>query len=418
VGEYQVDVQIPQGAASGSAVPVTLSINGVQSNTVTIAVTGQIGLNRIAGGDSHTCVVNAAGGVLCWGSNGTGELGNGANTESDSPVPVKGLSSGVVAVGAGQHFSCALTKAGGVMCWGQSGSGDLGNNTMNDSNIPVAVLNTEGSAPLSGIVQISTGQDHACALTNAGGVLCWGDNLNGGLGNNNGDRFATPQQVLGLTSGVVEVQVGNNYSCAVTADGGAMCWGLTGPLGAGSGSSATPIPVLNPSGSAPLTGVVAISAGYQHACALLASGSELCWGANGNGGLGNGTETDSTLPVQVLNVGGTGAISGLIAITTGDGHSCAVTDGAGVLCWGWNATGEVGDNLSADALSPVQVIGLSSGVIALGTGYRHNCVITSDGGVMCWGLDSDGELGNNRETSSRIPVAVVGVEGSGLLNVN
>jgi alpha-tubulin suppressor-like RCC1 family protein len=119
-----------------------------------------------------------------------------------------------------------------------------------------------------------------------------------------------------------------------------------------------------------------------------------------------------------VNVGGTGAISGLTAITTGNGHSCAVTDGAGVLCWGWNATGEVGDNLSADALSPVQVIGLSSGVIALGTGYRHNCVTTSDGGVMCWGLDSDGELGNNRETSSRIPVAVVGVGGSGLLNVN
>ena len=276
---------------------MTLSINGVQSNTVSIAVAGQIGLDRIAGGDSHTCVVNNAGGVLCWGSNGTGEPGNGANTESDSPVPVKGLSSGVVAVGAGQHFSCALTKAGGVMCWGQGGSGDLGNNTMNDSNIPVTVLNTEGSAPLSGIVQISTGQDHACALTNTGGILCWGDNLNGGLGNNNGDRFATPQQVVGLTSGVVEVEAGNNYTCAVMADGGAMCWGLTGPLGAGSGSSATPIPVLNPSGSAPLTGVVAISAGYQHACALLASGSELCWGANGNGGLGNGTETDSTLPV-------------------------------------------------------------------------------------------------------------------------
>ena len=117
-------------------------------------------------------------------------------------------------------------------------------------------------------------------------------------------------------------------------------------------------------------------------------------------------------------MGGNGAIRSLTAITTGDGHSCALTNGAGVLCWGYNADGEIGDNGSQAALSPVQVIGLSSGVIALGTGYRHNCVITSDGGVMCWGLDSDGELGNNRETSSRIPVAVVGVEGSGLLNVN
>lgn len=289
---------------------------------------------------------------------------------------------------------------------------------MNDSNIPVAVLNTPGSAPLSGIVQISTGQDHACALTSAGGVLCWGDNLNGGLGNNNGDRFATPQQVEGLTKGVVEVEAGNNYTCAVMADGGAMCWGLTGPLGAGAGSSVTPIPVLDPSGAAPLTGVVAISAGYQHACALLSSGSELCWGANSNGGLGNGTQTDSSLPVQVLNVGGSGTISGLTAITTGEGHSCALTEVDGVLCWGWNATGEVGDNISADALSPVQVIGLSSGVVVLGTGYRHNCVITSDGGAMCWGLDIDGQLGNNRETSASTPVSVVGVGGSGVLNVN
>ena len=131
--------------------------------------------STIAAGEQHTCAVTSAGAVLCWGSNASGKLGNGTTTKSLTPVPVSGLSSGVVAITAGQDFTCALTHTGTVMCWGVNTTGDLGNGTTTDSNVPVQVLDVAGTAPISGIVAISRPAEyHVCAVTSAGAVLCWG----------------------------------------------------------------------------------------------------------------------------------------------------------------------------------------------------------------------------------------------------
>jgi alpha-tubulin suppressor-like RCC1 family protein len=134
------------------------------------------------------------------------------------------------------------------------------------------------------------------------------------------------------------------------------------------------------------SGIIAISTGQRHTCALSIGGEVRCWGYNGYGQLGDGTNTDSSVPVDV-----SGLAIGATAISLGHIHSCALTSAGGVTCWG-----------SSYGSTPVDISGLTSGVIAIGAGAQHSCVVTSDGGVSCWGGDNQfGELGDGTWTNSR-----------------
>jgi uncharacterized protein (TIGR03437 family) len=430
VGLYQVNVQIPADAPGGSAVTVALSIGGIKSNTVTIAIAGIVG-SKIAAGESHTCAVTGAGAVLCWGLNQYGQLGNGTTTDSLTPVPVTGLTSGVVAITAGQNFNCALTKAGTVMCWGFNVTGNLGNGTdggVSQSTTPVEVLDPTGKGSLSGIVAIAAGQYHTCAITSAGEALCWGDNAEGelGIGSQPQSPLDTPQAVTGLSSGVSTITGGSYFTCAATSSGAARCWGtaLSGVLGAGNSvnGSFTPVPVVDPAGNAPLSGVAAVSAGYENACALTNKGAVLCWGNDSAGQLGNGTDgstgvNESNVPVEVLDLTGKSPLGGVVAVTGGLDDNCALTSAGAVLCWGLGHFGELGNNNGEPSKIPVQVSGLTSGVTEIASGYHHNCAVTSSGGMLCWGFNLKGQLGTGKTAAELIPVAVVGVGGAGLLKL-
>jgi hypothetical protein len=183
------------------------------------------------------------GAAKCWGQGTLGRLGNGASTLSLVPVDVTGLSSGVVALSAGTAHTCALTAAGGVKCWGAGSSGQLGNGATANQTTPVDVFGLS-----SGVAAISAGSNHTCALTTAGGVKCWGDNFFGQLGTGNTTQSNIPIDVLGLTSGVASVEAGLQHTCAASASGGAHCWGNGGPspLGRGWTWSSFATEVLSP----------------------------------------------------------------------------------------------------------------------------------------------------------------------------
>jgi alpha-tubulin suppressor-like RCC1 family protein len=168
--------------------------------------------------------------VFCWGANQYGQLGNGTTTQSNFPVGVSGLSSGAVAVSAGEIHSCALTSAGGVLCWGDNSSGELGNGTNTGSTVPVAVSGLSG-----GVQAISAGSEFTCAVTEGGAVECWGNNGDGNLGDGNGADTNAPVMVSGFngsTSGCL-----SNNSAPAT-DGPLPLWAL-GALGAGLGGIAS-----------------------------------------------------------------------------------------------------------------------------------------------------------------------------------
>jgi alpha-tubulin suppressor-like RCC1 family protein len=363
---------------------------------VPIAVGGLAGgVAVIATGGNHTCARTTEGGVKCWGANFYGALGDNSTTDSSVPVAVTGLSSGVAAITAGSHHTCALTTVGAVQCWGSNFSGELGNNTTTNSAVPVVVT---GLA--SGVAAIAAGGQHTCALTTAGTVQCWGTNGYGQLGNNSTASSSVPVGVTNLSSGVAAITAGNDHSCALTTAGAVQCWGLNveGQLGNNStASSSVPVGVTNLS-----SGVAAITAGNAHSCALTTAGSVQCWGHNVVGQLGNNSLTNSLLPVTV-----TGLASGVAAVTAGVNQSCARTTANAAKCWGANNFGQLGNNSLTNSTVPVAVSGLASGVAAVTAGGYHACALTTTGTVKCWGRNDFGQLGNTTTTSSLVPISIL-----------
>ena len=364
-------------------------------------------VTQVASGQAHSCAVTAGGGVQCWGYNGLGQLGNNSTTNSLTPVAVSGLASGVVAVTAGSLHSCALSTGGGVQCWGDNFSGQLGNNSSIDSHTPVAVSGLAGVGTLGGVAAIAAGYDYTCALSTGGGVLCWGYNATGQLGNNSTTNSLTPVAVSGLASGVVAITVGQGHSCALSTGGGVQCWGrnINGQLGNNSVTeSHTPVAVSGPAGVGTLTGVAAITAGDYHTCALSTGGGVLCWGGNDEGQLGNNTYNAGATPTPVVvsGVAGVGTLAGVAAIAAGTIHTCALTTGGAVLCWGYKSTTSIN--------TPEAISGLASGMVAITAGGFFSCALTTGGGVQCWGENNLGRLGND-STSPTLPVSVSGLAG-------
>ena len=364
-------------------------------------ITGLSGVSAISAGGSHTCALMSSDGVKCWGYNSNGQVGDGTygNTRT-TPVDVSGLSSGVSAISAGWRHTCAITTTGGAKCWGYNNLGQVGDGSTINRTTPVDVLGL-----ISGVSAISAGGHFTCALTSGGGVKCWGSNENGQLGNGrsgSGEKSNTPVDVSGLSSGVSAISAGNSHTCALLNSGGVKCWGDNqyGQIGDGTNIDRnTPANVLGISSD-----VIAISAGDYHTCALLISGGVKCWGKGDYGQLGNGSSGDSNTPVNVQ-----GLLSGVSAISAGGEHTCALLSSGGVQCWGSNENGQLGNGRSGygeKSDTPVDVSGLSSGVLAISAGNSHTCALLNSGEVKCWGGNSFGQLGDQTTELRTTPVSV------------
>ena len=384
---------------------------------------------RIALGELHSCILKDDGEVLCWGAGESGRLGNDASSDKDHPVAVVDGDgntthlSGIIEVSSGRYHSCALKNDGGVLCWGRGINSQLGNDSSYDKDHPVAVVDGDGSTtPLSGIIQISAGSIHNCALKNDGGVLCWGWGSYGRLGNNSSDLKDHPVVVVdgdestAPFSEIIQVSLGNYHSCALKNDGRVFCWGggNYGQLGHG-GVDSTEYPVVVVDGeesTTPLSKVVQISAGGFHTCALRIDGGVLCWGYGKRGVLGNNKTDHKDHPVVVVDESDT-PLSGIVQISSGGYHTCALKDDGGVLCWGDGGEYQLGNDASSDKKYAVEVIDGDessnplSGIVHIGLGYSHSCALKNDGGVLCWGTGENGRLGNDASDDKDHPVEVI-----------
>ena len=348
-------------------------------------------VTQISAGSYHGCALSASGGVKCWGRNDRGQLGDNSNSDRPIAVDVKGtggvgLLSGIAAIAGGGNLiqgsghSCALTTSGGVKCWGGNYAGQLGNNSTSDSFTPVDVVGMS-----TGVVAISTGSSHTCALTTGGGVKCWGNNIAGELGNNSTMPSPVPVDVFGLTSGVSAISAGAYETCALTIAGGMKCWGdnTLGQLGDGSTTQRnTPVGV-----SGLTSGVLAIKTGNRTTCAVTATGGAKCWGDNLYDQVGDGTMFSRHTPVDVF-----GLASGVVAISNSAGseHTCALMTGGGVKCWGRDDRGQVGDNSPSipGTHFPADVVGLQGGVVGIAVQSLSTCALSATGKPRCWAIIS------------------------------
>ncbi len=412
------------------------------------------GLKSMAVGGFHACAVTAAGGVVCWGRDLDGALGDGAEEGGPGAVGVVGLNSGVRSLAAGAAHSCALLDSGIVKCWGSNAFGQVGDGTSGaERPAPADVIELGGSATL-----IEAGDAHTCAVLADGGVRCWGSNADGQLGDGSTANRSRPVLVQGLQGGVRALAASGNATCALTVDGAVYCWGPQYPLAefeggsltarlypgfasgyvgidAGSAhfcalSSAGAVKCFGDGsdgqfGNGPIdgnmesetaiglaAGVVQIAAGGRHTCARTQAGSLQCWGLNTHGQLGLGSITRRLVPTQV-----TGLESGMTAVAAGNFHSCALDSAGAAKCWGINNQNSLGDGTSLVRLTPVGVSGLQSGVRVLAAGSDFGCAIAAERRVKCWGANYDGRLGNGGFLNSAVPVDVLGLGDVAVLDV-
>jgi len=297
----------------------------------------------VSASSDYACAINSDGKAYCWGYGSNGQLGNGETENSNVPIPVD--TSGVlsnkklVAIDA-MRSVCTLDDEGKAYCWGYGESGQLGDGEVYDwpSSIPVAV-DTGGVLKDKELVDIITGGYSTCALDNEGKVYCWGSGEYGQLGNGSDEKSPVPVTVD--ISGVlkdkelVDASVGNEHACALDDAGKAYCWGRNsdGQLGNGSGEK-SPVPVtVDTSGVLKDKELVDIITGGDSTCALDNEGKAYCWGSGGNGCLGNGEKENSNVPVPVDT---SGVLSGkkLITISACSSHICALDNEGKVYCWG------------------------------------------------------------------------------------
>lgn len=350
----------------------------------------------LALGAAHTCAATSSGAVKCWGSNEYGQLGRATGVLSNpQPVDVVGLADGAAALAAGYGHTCVVTTPGGAWCWGYNGYDELGSGQ--PPSMSVATLAVSG-LPGGAQALVACGAFHACVVASSGGVNCWGWNGDGQLGDDttcpNGTSTcygATPVAAAGL-AGVTSLGAGGHgtsypggHSCAVAANG-VSCWGDNRFGQIGDGTLTNRRAPTGVSGLA--SGAQSVAGGAWHTCAITTGGGVKCWGRNSTGQLGDGTTTDRSTPVDVQ-----GLTTGMVSVAPGGGHTCALTTGGGVKCWGANGAGQLGDGTTTSRTTAADVAGLTSGVAAIASGLDHTCALTTSGDVKCWGYNERGKVG-------------------------
>jgi alpha-tubulin suppressor-like RCC1 family protein len=319
--------------------------NGVTNVPVRASLPRGTRITSVRAGCSHTAALTAAGQVMTWGVNVSGQLGrtiSGDASATPTKVTLPPGTGKITAVRAGCAFTLALTAAGQVLAWGENGNGQLGTGTAGaDSSTPVRVSLPPGTT----VKAISAGSDYSLAVTTTGHLLAWGSNVMGQLGTGapSGPVAApVPVTVLPPGTAVTAVAAGWTTSHVITRGGGVLSWGdgAGGQLGNGTMlPSSAPVPARLPAG----TKITGLFAGCADTVALTAGGKVLAWGFNSRGQLGNNSTKSSSIPVSVHLPAGTK----VTAISAGCQHVLARTASGRVLAWGDNASSAVGDGTTA-----------------------------------------------------------------------
>ena len=376
----------------------TANIPGFQSGSIFTH-------DSLAAGSEHTCAILSDETMSCWGANTFGQLGTGDTTASPTPAGVSFVNPGgittlyPVSVSSSQYHTCTVLNDGSVQCWGDNAYGQLGDGTNTSQSSPTGVDFGQGHSA----VMVGVGKTHTCAILEDASVSCWGYNIHGQLGDGTNTQRNAPISVdLGQDRSAVAISLGESHTCALLDDTTLKCWGFNnhGQLGDGTLTSSNAPTTIDFGDDT----AVAMSAGRHHTCALLSDESTSCWGWNDRGQLGDGTIVSQSSPTSV-DTNGTGVIS----LSTGDRHTCAVLDNGTAICWGNNIFGQLGNGANSNSQIPV-FTGLSSGtnIVGMVTGTHHTCAAIDDGSVQCWGGNNEGQLGDGSTSSTNSPGTAIG----------
>lgn len=336
---------------------------------------------QLSAGDGFACALLTDATVACFGSNAEGRLGLPENKPWALVAKrIAGLT-GARGVAAGWDFGCVLLGGGHVRCFGDDRHDELGPG----ASQPWQWTPAPALPSLHGVVHLTAGYDHVCAVTSSRLVWCWGDNGTGELGVRPRalTQSGTPQRVPKL-SGIVAISAGAGFTCAVRVDHTVWCWGENGSMQLGR-------PLTTPFDATPLripgVAAVGVAAGSGHVCALLVTREVACWGENFRGQLGLPTSVPYSRTARLVP-----GLGGVRAVDAGFDHTCALLEGGTMRCWGSDNDGQLGNGRANASDPPGSVRGIGH-VTAMGLGVFFTCARESSGAVHCWGEGEFGQLG-------------------------
>ncbi len=326
---------------------------------------------KLSSGGGHSCAINAAGKLFCWGYNEFGQVGIGTNTDVLTPTQI-GTDSDWSLVKLGAAHSCAIKTSGQLYCWGYNGDGEVGDGSSTDRSAPVLIG--------SDFKEMALGDLHTCALKSSGTRSCWGDNSFGKMGK--GDYNPTLVPTDSGTPNVWQmISAGSEHTCGLRTNGQIFCWGSNSAGQLGQGNTTNSSSELQV-GSA--SNWVAIEAGANFSCAIDSAGSLYCWGDNILAQMQTGDRINALSPTKISG-------DDWESISSGFAHSCGVKTTGQIQCHGANGSGQLGSdtNQSKNSATLISSAGTWSEV---GAGGLHSCG-TKSGYLNCWGFNMKGQLG-------------------------
>ncbi|MDP1727070.1 MAG: T9SS type A sorting domain-containing protein [Bacteroidota bacterium] len=372
------------------SITLLLSVNTLaQTNRANTkkSVAYRANYQRIASGHAAQQTFEIRGGSLwAWGTNFSGQLGDGTNTHRNSPVQI-GTDTKWISISTGAYFTLGLKADGTLWAWGQNIFGQLGDGTTTDRSTPAQI----GSD--NNWISIATGAYHGLGLKSNGTLWAWGWNRDGSIGDGTTTFRYSPIQI-GTDNKWTVISAGYSHSHALKSDGTLWAWGNNniGELGDGTTTQRN-----SPVQTGTDNKWVNVISGSEHVIGLKVDGTLWAWGFNDHGQIGDGTTINRTTPVQI------GSNNTWVGFSGGGAHSLGLKSDGTLWAWGRNSRGSIGDGTNTHRSSPVQ-IGTDNKWVSVSGGSQHSIGLKSDGTLWSWGENSFGEVGDGTNTDRNSPV--------------
>jgi uncharacterized repeat protein (TIGR02543 family) len=375
-------------------------------------------------GRTHTSALSTNGQVFIWGSNSEGILDDTKLSNITTPTNITSRfslapSDKVISLSMGGYHSSVLTSTGRVFTWGLNLYGGLGAGYTTKRSDPNEITSSFSLDPSDKITSLYLGAYHSSALSATGRVFMWGLNNAGQLGNGNTTNRGDPTEItsrfpMDANDKIISLSLGTGHSSALSATGRVFMWGQNnrGQLGNGTTINRNiPTEITSKFSLDQSDRITLLSLGEGHSSSLSENGRAFMWGNNGDGQLGDGTITYRNVPTEITSSFSLDPSDKITSLFLGSFHSSALSATGRVFMWGVNNAGQLGDGTITNRNVPTEItsrfsIDASDKITALSLGAGHSSALTLTGRVFMWGQNYFGELGDNTNTDSYLPIMI------------
>ena len=400
---------------------ISANINSLEEVLASVLVEGET-VTKVSLGGYHSSAITSEKRIFTWGGGHYGQLGNGNTIDINVPEDITGnfnlnISEIITLVSLGEYHSSAITSEGRIFTWGSNGAGQLGDGTTTNSSLPIDITSNFNLGSGEIITLISLGEFHSLATTSEGRIFTWGYNGDGELGDGTTTNSSIPIDItsnfnLNVGETVINVSLGGYHSSVITSEGRIFTWGANGSGKLGDGTTTNSSLPIDITSNFSLTSgeiITSISLGVSHSSAITSEGRIFTWGRGNYGQLGDGGTTDSLLPIDITSNFNLNEGELITNDSLGYRHSSAITSEERIFTWGYNVDGELGDGTTINSSLPIDITnnfnldtGESISMIYLGD--YHSSIITSEGVIFTWGFNAYGELGDGGSIDKDLPV--------------